>query len=173
MLLFLFQVLHHIEEINDYDNFPVIEKTLMETKRTLRPKGVLIALVPSPALVKESEWFTQLLPSVTDKLLQYLPTNKQYTDMFKKCGYRVVSEMNLLTGATPSLFTNYYDLDGPLKETYRTGTSAFDIASSDEIKEIETIVRGLKTTGRLKQFVNDHDRTAELGIASLYCCISI
>ena len=162
-----------MDNAKEAGHFPLIEKTLKETKRILRPKGVLVVTAGTPTLVKESVWFTKILPAATEKLLNFLPTNKQYLDMFAKCGFNCVSEMNLLTGATPSLFSNYYDPEGPMKEAWRNGTSAFGLASEQEIKKIKNIIYDLKAKGTLEKFMKENDRTSELGVAVLYICVSV
>ena len=153
-------------------HFPVLEKTNKETKQILRPNGVLVVSSPTPSIIKDAAWFTQIHHGVTQKILKMVPTNKQYIEIFAKCGLKCVSEMNLLTGTT-SMFNNYLDQEGPLKEDWRKGTSAFGLANVEEIKEIEDRVTEMKEKGALKQFMPQHDRTSELGIVALYVCISV
>ena len=167
------QVLHHIDEGKGDGQFPALEKTLQETKRILRPNGVLIVSAATPSIVNESTWFTQIHNGITQKILKALPTNKQYIEMFTKHGFKCVSEMNLLMGATPSLFKNYLDPEGPLKKDWRIGTSAFGLANEEDMKEVESMITEMKEKGTLERFIREHDRTAELGIAALYVCISV
>ena len=65
------------------------------------------------------------------------------------------------------------DAEGPLDEAWRTGTSDFCLASRDEIAKIEQIITDLKMNGSLEEFVKDHDRTGELGVFTMYACISV
>ena len=80
--------------------------------------------------------------------------------------------MNLLTGAMSSVFNNYLVPEGPLKDAWRIGTSAFGLTSEEQIKEIENTIYDLKEKDTLEMFMTDHDRAAELGIAALCVCIS-
>ena len=166
-------MLYHIDEGKGDGKFPALERTLTETKRVLRPNGVLLVSTPTPNIVKEASWFSQIHQGVTQKILRAIPTNKQYLEMFAKHGFRCVSEMNLLTGATPSLFKNYLDPEGPLKEEWIIGTNAFGLANATEMQEIENIVTELKEKGKLERFMREHDKSSELGIVALFVCISV
>ena len=77
--------------------------------------------------------------------------------------------MSLLSGAAPTKFTSYFDPDGPLKEAWRKGISAFGLATVEEMQEIEEMLHDLKEKGKLELFMRDLDRTG----LCYFVCISI
>ena len=109
----------------------------------------------------------QVQPEVTDKLANALMPAKQYVALFEKHGYECVSALNFLS-ATKTIFVNYHDPEGPLKEEWRTGTNEFGMADVKEVEEMEAKLRDLKEQGNLRKFMEEHDKTLEMGISTLF-----
>ena len=69
----------------------------------------------------------------------------------------------------PPLLENHFDHNGPFKEEWRIATCLYSHAK-DEI--LEKMLADLKQKAPLKEFPETHDRTSELGMATLFVCIS-
>lgn len=160
-------MLHHLRKGDHGNVFSVLEETLRNTKRILRPKGLLVITGPLPAIERESNWFAQLSLELTDTLFQVAPTLEQYLDLFARCGFNCVAAVNLLSKATPCIMKNYFDSEGPLKRDWRIGTCFYDNVSEKEIERI------LSDKGSLKTFMLEHDRSTEFGILTLLVCVSV
>ena len=154
------------------DSFPDLEQTLRNTKRILRPGGVVVITTLLPGIAKQSTWFTQFSPKVRDVVSQYSPSTEQYLDLFAKYGFSCVAAMNLLTKATPCVLKNHYDPEGPLKREWRIGTYLYRNTSDAEMVQMLSDM-DIKDKGSLEKFILEHDRTSEFGMLTLLVCISV
>ena len=94
-------------------------------------------------------------------------------NLFAKHGFNCLSAMNLVPTAT-SFYNKYYlNPEGPLDEDWRNGVCIFQSAGTEVEKELVQMVLDMKEKGTLTQFVIDHDRSSEIGIITLYSCISV
>ena len=73
----------------------------------------------------------------------------------------------LITSESPAL-----NPESPLDDQWRIATSMFQVAGRDKENEMINRVLDMKANGTLKQFATDHDRTSEIGKATLFLCIS-
>ena len=97
---------------------------------------------------------------------------QQYISLFHKHNYKCVSAVNLLTAAGDNVYKNYFDPESPLTAEWRQATSLFDIATAEEIEELESFLLDKKQKGILDQFMNQCDHTKERGYGTLFACIS-
>ena len=141
---FIFQVLHHIDKDRDGKNFPMLEKTLLNTKRILRPKGVLVITTLLQSTITQAIWCTQIHPGITEVLSKCFPSAKQYSDLFAKCGFHSVSAMNFLNTATPLMHIDYWNPEGPLNEEWRKAVHVGGVAGPAKEKEMVDIVLAMK-----------------------------
>ena len=166
--VFYFQVLQDLEKPEDKREVSAIETTLRETKRVLRPKGLLVIATSFPELIRESLWYTQIYRPLGEKVAKYFLTSKEWTDLFDKCGFEVVSAVNSLISDK----VNHFDPGGPLREEWRLGTCVYACADDEERKALEDAIIDLKEKGLLKKFMEDHDRTGVIGMTTFYICTS-
>ena len=166
------QVLHHTEKVGDGKNFPMLEKILRDTKRILRPNGVLIIVNILPSTFKHSIWWTQIHPGITEVLCKRYPSAKQYFDLFAKIGFHCVSAMNFLTTPTSLMKTDYWNPEGPLNEEWRNAVNCYDLCGSVKKKEMVDIALAMSEKGTLEEFMVENDRTSERGMYTLFVCIS-
>lgn len=169
-------MLHHLREDDQSDGecilLKALEQTLRNTKRILRPRGLLVITTPLPAIVKECCWFTQFCPEVRDDVSQYSPSTEQYLDIFAKCGFSCVAAVNFLSKATPCALKNYFDPEGPLKREWRIGTYLYRNTTDAEIAQILSDMN-IKDKESLKNFMLEHDRSSEFGMMTLFVCVSV
>ena len=162
----------HQLDIGNNNGVPLLEKTLHDAKRILRPKGALVITTQLPTYVRDAIWYMQIQPEVTEKMTKTLMPAKQYIALFKKHGYKCVSAMNFLS-ATKTIFVDYHDPEGPLNEEWRVGTNEFGLADGREIDDMEEKLLALKEKGKLRDFVEEHDKTLEMGISTLFVCVPV
>lgn len=162
-------VLQDLEKPEDKKEVPIMETVLHNTKKILRPKGVLVITTGLPSTIKESIWYTQLHQPIADKLAKYFPSTREWLDLFIKCGFECVSAMNFLKSDK----VNHFDHEGPLREEWLLGTCVYASADDQEKKALDQTIMELKEKGLLKQFMDEHDRTLEMGMTTLFVCISV
>ena len=169
---FTFQVLHHIDKDWDGKSFPMLEKTLLNTKRILQPKGVLIITTILQSTITQAIWCNQIHPGITEVLSRCYPSAKQFFDLFAKCGFHTVSAMNFLNTETSSMHTGYWNPEGPLNEEWRNAVHVCGVAGPAKEKEMIDIVLTMKKNGTLEDFMVQNDHTSERGLYTLFVCIS-
>ena len=169
---FFFQVLHHMDKDLDGKNFPMLEKTLLDTKRILRPNGVLVITTVLQSTITHAIWYDQIHPGITEVLSKCCPSAKQYFDLFAKCGFYCVSAMNFLTTPTSLMHTDYWNPEGPLNEEWRNAVNVFGVAGPAKEKEMIDIVLAMKENRLLEDFMVQNDHTSERGMYTLFICIS-
>ena len=162
-------MLHHADNTGDGEHFPIMEEIFRETKRVLRPKGVMAIITCLPT-GRDAIWYMKLHEKLLDRHCKLFPTVKQFLRMFNKCGFECQTKLNFL-GA--DLWKNYLDPEGPLKKEWRLGDSLFGYATNEEIKEIEDYVRTMKENGTLEKFVEENDKTLEIGVLTLIVCTTV
>ena len=166
-------MLHHLDSNPDGYTFPVIEQTIKETKRILRPNGNLFILCALSSTIKETSWILQLHSGYTERLARRFMSIEQYQTMFSICGFRFISALNLLNIQSQIFLPDYWDIEGPLKEGWRKATVLFDIATDKEINEIEDTVKELRNNGSLEEFVKLKDHSSERRIMTLLVAVPI
>ena len=147
-----------------------MEEAIREARRVLRPNGTMILSVTLPVHIQESIWFCQLNSDLCDRYASRFPSIKQYMAMFEKSGFRCESKLSVLGN---SQYGNYFDVEGPLKKSWRNIESMFGMATEKDIRDIEDYVRRMNENGKMAEFIRDHDRSLELGVFSLLACTAI
>ena len=169
-VIFIIQVIQHLDDPNNNTSFPEIERVFHEAKRILKSNGFLIVSTEQPSIAREAVWFAQLESNIISRYSKRLPSLKQLETLFEKTGFRCAAKLNIL-GA--GIFSNYWDPEGPLKKEWRKAMNVFEQASQSEIKEMEQKVLKLKEGGTLLRFIEETDRTQEFGLTSVILFVSI
>ena len=147
-----------------------MERTLQEANRVLRPNGIMIIGDGLPWSLRNASWIAQLDTSLTERYSKLFPSVEQYNAMFKKCNFKVVSKLSILGS---ELIKNYYDPEGPLKKEWRDGMSIFGLATDMELRGIEEKVGNMIKEGTMEQFMNDNDKSSQIGFLTILTCISV
>ena len=166
-------MLQQIDAHSQNGEFTGLKETLKNAKRILRPQGVMFITTMFPSHFTKSYWFTQLQHSISERMTPYFLPAEQYLSLFSECGFQCVSSLSLLRAHTPTLFVEYLDPEGPLKENFRIGTSMFGNSNNEELLELENKILNLKHKDLLKDYIKQHDRTPELGFVVLFACIPV
>ena len=66
----------------------MLEKALLETRRVLRPNGVLLISTCLPVIIQEAFWFTQIHQGYMDKLASLNPAAEEYLAIFDISGFQ-------------------------------------------------------------------------------------
>ena len=53
------------------------------------------------------------------------------------------------------------------------GTSEFWLADAQEVQEMEAKLRDLKEKGNLRKFMEENDKTLEIGISTLFARVAV
>ena len=98
------------------------------------------------------------------KLSSFFPTNKDWSNAFAECGFEIVSALNSLV---PDM-KHHFDPEGPFREEWRLGSCAFLCYSDEEERAALKPFIDLKEKGLLEKFIEDNDRTAIIGMSTIY-----
>ena len=150
----------------------MLEKTLLDTKRILRPNGLLVITTGLPSNIRESVWFLKIHPVIAEILSKCTMAATEYLDVFAKYGYRCASAMNILATPTSSMISDYWNPEGPLSEEWRLATSFFEVPGRDKVKQMVDIAQSMKNRGILKEFMEENDHTSERGLFTIFVCIA-
>ena len=161
-------MLHHIDDTGNGTDFPILENVFNEAKRTLSSRGVMLILTCLPT-AKDYAWYGKLHEGLFERHVKLFPTIRQYFSIFTRCGFEMRTKLNIL-GA--DIINEYYDPEGPLRESWRKGDSIFGYASEDEIRDIEKFVRNMKEDGTLEEFMRRHDKALDVGFITLILCVA-
>ena len=63
---------------------------------------------------------------------------------------------------------NHFDPEGPLREEWRLGSCVYACADEEEREALLGTIFDLKKNGLMKKFMEDHDRTAVMGMTTFY-----
>ena len=152
------------------EDFPIMEQLFRETKRVLRPKGIMVVVNFLPQTGRKAIWFNQIHESLTERWLKLFPTIQQYEAMFENCGFQSFSKLNILG---VDMIKNYYDPEGPLKKEWRAASSYWGFATEKEILEIEKKVRKMNEEGTISEFIRKYDTVSETGGLTIIACKSM
>ena len=161
-------MLHHIDDTGNGVDFPILEDVFREAKRSLSSRGIMVLLTGLPTVI-HSVWYAKLQEGLHNRHAKLYPTIMQYIGIFARCGFEMRTKLNIL-GA--EILKDYYDAEGPLKESWRKGDSIFQFASEDEIRNIEVSVRRMKENGTLEEYMRKHDKAMEVGLITLILCVA-
>ncbi|KAK3086398.1 hypothetical protein FSP39_017873 [Pinctada imbricata] len=158
------QVLHHLESDPDGNHFPTTQKTFKEFNRVLKPDGVLI-MTNTMKHQLYGVWFYSILPTVLDRFSRRVPSNDDIIEILRNSDFDVETPMSYLGH---DWFNDYYNLEGPLNESWRMGHSFFSYASEEERRNGIESMKSMKENGSLKCFCEEHDGASSIGTFTFF-----
>ncbi|XP_053406516.1 uncharacterized protein LOC123546167 [Mercenaria mercenaria] len=159
-------VLNHLDRGNP--EFPNCVNTLKETVRILRPDGFIIVSTMLPSVAHNVMWFTQLNMKLTKRFTdECIPSVEQIEKMFEDAGIQCIQKLSILGS---DMYKSYYNLDGPLDESWRATSSYWSFATSEEVAEAVERVKSLKASGEYEQWVKEHDLASSSGFLTIFFC---
>ena len=165
--LFVFKVLHHIDNWAKPPSSETAERAIIDAKRVLRPGGVLVVGEFLKSTVRESIWYMHLNKDLNDRFSQRFFTAEQILSMLEKSGFNCRTKLNLLGS---DFIKHYWDPIGPLRDDWWKAYAGglLHLAKPEEIEDIKKIVQEKNDNGTMMEFMKQTDRTLEIGCVSLF-----
>lgn len=149
------QVLHHLDYENKAGMFPNVQKMLAESCRVLHRGGVIILNTCSREQLFEGYWWADLIPEAVGRMAARMLSVDQMAEMLMEAGFSiggvVASLHEVLQG--PS----YFDPEGPLKASFRSGDSIWALVSDGELMGAMDRVRDMNRDGSIHAFLAERE----------------
>ncbi len=149
------QVLHHLDYENKAGMFPNVRNMLAESCRVLRPGGAIILNTCAREQLFEAFWWADLIPEAVGRMAARMPSVDQTSEMLSETGFAiggvVASLYDVLQG--PS----YFDPEGPLKASFRSGDSTWALVSDGELMRVMERVRDMNRDGSIHAFLAERE----------------
>ncbi|XP_053387370.1 uncharacterized protein LOC123542530 [Mercenaria mercenaria] len=159
-------VLNHLDRGNPA--FPNNVNTLKESVRILEPDGLIIVSTVLSTTLSRVLWFSQLNMELTNRFnATILPSVEQFEKMFEDAGIKCIQKLNILGS---DLYKSYYNLNGPLDESWRKPSAYWSFATTEEVATAVQKVKVLKDKGEYEQWVKEHDHTKSSGVLTIFFC---
>ncbi|XP_053380874.1 malonyl-[acyl-carrier protein] O-methyltransferase-like isoform X1 [Mercenaria mercenaria] len=159
-------VLNHLDRANSA--FPNCVETLNESRRILRPNGVIIVSTALPSAILNAVWFTKINTKLTKRFIENaVPSLDQFEKMFIASGIECFQKMNILGS---DIFKNYYNVDGLPEESWLKENEYLTFATESEAGELFRKVKELKENGELENWVKENDHTQTIGVLTIFVC---
>jgi ubiquinone/menaquinone biosynthesis C-methylase UbiE len=148
------QVLHHLDA-EGCSEFPVLRSVLSEAHRVLRRGGVLVIGTCSQQQLAEAHWYLHLIPEACRRLRRRYAPLDALEEMLAAAGFtfhdRIVPLDAVILGAP------YFDVEGPLKPSWRDGDSVWSLATPKQLERAEAKIRDLSGRGELQHYFDHLD----------------
>ncbi len=148
------QVLHHLEDGSD-PTFPGHARVIAEMQRVLRPGGVLVINMCTHRQLGDGFWYYDLVPEAREACVRrHIPVETLET-ILVDAGFELRATQVPLDAVMQG--DAYFDMTGPLKESWRKGDSFWALAPPDQIAAAEARVRELQAAGALEAWFQERD----------------
>ena len=147
----------------------MIEETLRNAKGILKQNGLVTVTTMLPTVLRDSIWYTSLVPDYTNILAKILPSTEQFGKIFASSGFRCVSAVNFLRHGSSAGLLDYLNPEGPLDPKWRIPSFLLP----DDTTTMEEQVVNMKQKGSLRKYMMDRDQTSEMGFGSQFMFMSI
>ena len=163
------QVLHHLEDGTD-PSFSVHAAVIAEMHRVLRPGGVLVINMCTHRQLRDGFWYYDLVPAAREACIRrHIPAGK-LTAMLTDAGFELSAPEPALDEVMQG--EAYFDMTGPLRESWRKGDSFWALATPDQIAGAEARVRELQAAGTLESWFRERDaRRRGIGQFTFYLAV--
>ena len=152
------QVLHHLEDGTD-PSFSVHAAVIAEMHRVLRPGGVLVINMCTREQLRRGYWYYDLVPEAREACIRRHISGESLAAMLTEAGFELRGGEAPLDAVMQG--DAYFDMTGPLRESWRKGDSFWALASPEQIAEAETRVREMQASGTLDSWFRERDARRE------------
>lgn len=163
------QVLHHLEDGDDA-SFPVHRAVLSEMHRVLRPGGVLVINMCTHTQLRNGYWYYDLVPEARDACIRRHVPDGRLADMLAEAGFALRGREAPLEAVMQG--AAYFDVTGPLSESWRKGDSFWALATPAQTATAEARVREMQAAGTLDAWFRERDaRRAGVGQFTFFAAV--
>ncbi len=148
------QVLHHIEDGAD-PSFPAHEAVIAEMHRVLRPGGVLVVNSCTHDQLREGYWYYDLAPEAREACIRCHVATERLTAMLTAAGLQPRPPAAPLDAVMQG--EAYFDMTGPLSESWRKGDSFWALATDAQVAQAEARVSEMQAAGTLEAWFHERD----------------
>ena len=152
-LILINQVLHHLD--SDVDNFPNTSKFLSEIFRVMRPSGVVCINTCTPEQVN-GFWYIDTIPRVKEEFKKRYMTLNKMGEMLAGSGF--TNRFKAVAFPEPLQGVKYFNLLGPLDNTWRLADSKWQLATKDEVEQAQSDLIELLKMGKLGNYFDEKDK---------------
>jgi len=125
-------VLHHLDDPNRQPRWENLKNALSEIYRVLKPGGVFAISTTAPEQM-EGYWWTELIPSATQRMSSRLPKIEWLRTQLEAIGFQKIE--TIVSSQTYMPLDIYLDMEGPFKQEFRDGDSTWSLATPEELKQ--------------------------------------
>ena len=148
------QVLHHIDTSTN-NGFPAHRRILKEFNRVLKPGGLIVINTCSQDQLKNGYWYYRFIPEAAESFRKrYMPLER-LCEMLIECGFtrceQFVPYDEVFQGKA------YFDVHGPLKESWRAGDSVFALATREQLIRAQNNIKDIDASGDLIKYIKSLD----------------
>jgi ubiquinone/menaquinone biosynthesis C-methylase UbiE len=148
------QVLHHIEDGAD-PSFPAHEAVIAEMHRVLRPGGVLVINMCTREQLSGGYWYYDLVPRAREACIRCHVSTERLQAILTAAGFQPRAPEAALDAVMQG--EAYFDMTGPLKESWRKGDSFWALATDAQIAQAEAQIRDMQAAGTLEAWFHERD----------------
>lgn len=163
------QVLHHLEDGAD-PSFPVHAAVIAEISRVLRPGGVLVINICTHEQLRGGYWYYDLVPQAREACIRRHVSTERLMAMLADAGFRPRAPEVALDVVMQG--EAYFDMTGPLEESWRKGDSFWALATAEQVAGAEARLREMQAAGTLEPWFRERDdRRKELGQFTFFSAV--
>ena len=152
------QVLHHLED-GAGGGWPAHQAVIAEIRRLLRPGGVLVINMCTHEQLREGYWYYDLVPEAREGCIRrHIPTGRLQA-ILADTGFQLRAPETQLDAVMQG--DAYFDMTGPLRESWRKGDSFWALATPDQIARAEARLHDMQAAGTLEAWFRDRDGRRE------------
>lgn len=163
------QVLHHLEDGAD-PSFPAHAAVIAEIGRVLRPGGVLVINICTHEQLRGGYWYYDLVPQAREACIHRHVSTERLVAMLADAGFQPRAPEVALD--TVMQGEAYFDMIGPLKESWRKGDSFWALATDEQVAGAEAKIRDMQAAGTLEAWFQERDdRRKNLGQFTFFSAV--
>jgi ubiquinone/menaquinone biosynthesis C-methylase UbiE len=171
------QVIHHLEEgpsaANDPstwkpNQFPNVTRFIRESWRVLKPGGTFVINVTTHDQFRDGYWWAALIPTAVSRLICRMPDLDQLQQILTEAEYEIESVVPELDGILQG--ASYLDPQGPLKEAWRAGDSAWSLVTETELASAQLRVEQMNDDGTIQGWLDEREQNRlQIGQTTFIC----
>ncbi|MFT6810972.1 MAG: ubiquinone/menaquinone biosynthesis C-methylase UbiE [Saprospiraceae bacterium] len=148
------QVFHHLPQDFPKD-FSKLQEVIKEFNRVLKPGGVLVIHTCSNQQLRNGYWYSKLIPNAVDLICDKYILIDELSKMLENNGFDFKESITKALGYQGQ---SYFDVEGPLKASWRAGDSVWSLVPAKELELVISKVKELNNSGGMEDYIKQHDK---------------